>query len=290
MENFGIKPDVVTFSTIMNAWSSAGQMAKCQDIFDEMVKANIRPDIHAFSILAKGYVRAGEPDKAEALLMSMSESGTHPNVVIFTTVISGWSSVGKMEYAMRVYDKMNEMRISPNLKTYETLIWGFGEAKQPWKAEELLHKMEENGIVPQDSTIRLVADAWRSIGLINEAKRVSDTIKRDKNLKEKAQEVEKSAESLERIYQYQNIGDNTKVLETNGLYATNQKGVVAANRKTPVFPSESRTWVRNASAGKNVRSFVRRCGFGARQNFLCQLQFPCEIVSVQLLYSYKAVI
>lgn len=88
MEEYGVKPDVITFSTIMNAWSSAGLMDKCQEIFNDMVKAGIEPDIHAFSILAKGYVRAGEPQKAESVLTSMAKSGVLPNVVICTTIIS----------------------------------------------------------------------------------------------------------------------------------------------------------------------------------------------------------
>lgn len=251
-------------------------------MFNDMAKAGVKPDIHAFSILAKGYVRAGEPDKAETLLMSMGESGVHPNVVIFTTVISGWCSVGKMEYAMRVFEKMNEMGVSPNLKTYETLIWGFGEAKQPWKAEELLQNMEEMGIFPEDSTIRLVADAWRSIGLINEAQRVMSFIKQDLYLTEKAQGAEKSVERSERTYQDQKIEGNSKVLQTTGFFATDQKGEAAAN---------TRRWVRNVSAGRNVRSFARRCGFGVRQYFVCRKSFLNEVhIPGRFVNSCKAVV
>ncbi|KAE8688068.1 Pentatricopeptide repeat-containing protein [Hibiscus syriacus] len=74
MEEFKVKPDVITFFTIMKAWSSAGFMGKCREIFDDMVKAGIPADICAYSILAKGYVRAQEPEKAEELLTIMIES------------------------------------------------------------------------------------------------------------------------------------------------------------------------------------------------------------------------
>lgn len=169
MEESGVKPDVITFSTIMNGWSSAGRMDKCQEIFEDMVKSGIEPDIHVFSILAKGFVRAGEPVKAESLLNSMSKYGVRPNVVIFTTIISGWCTAGKMEKACRVFEHMCEMDVSPNLKTFETLIWGYGEAKQPWRAEEILQMMEERNVVPEDNTLKLVSEAWRSIGMVNEA-------------------------------------------------------------------------------------------------------------------------
>lgn len=183
MEEFGVKPDVITFSTIMNAWSSAGFMEKCHEIFNDMVKARIEPDIHAFSILAKGYVRAGEPEKAETLLTAMAESSVNPNVVIFTTIISGWCSAGKMDNANRVFEKMSEMGVSPNVKTFETLIWGYGESKQPWKAEEVLHLMEEKGIHPEKNTVQLVAEAWLSIGLVAEGKRIMEKI--EENHREK---------------------------------------------------------------------------------------------------------
>ncbi|GJT72791.1 pentatricopeptide repeat-containing protein [Tanacetum coccineum] len=176
MDEFGVKPDVITISTIMNAWCSVGLIDKCQDVFDEMIKTGLEPDIHAFSILAKGYVRAGEPEKAESLLQVMKASKVSLNVFIFTTIISGWCSERMMDYATRVFDQTGKMGISPNLKTFKTLIWGYGEAKQPWKAEELLQVMEEKGIVSTKDTVEFVAEAWCGIGVTNEAKRIMDHV------------------------------------------------------------------------------------------------------------------
>ncbi|OWM69502.1 hypothetical protein CDL15_Pgr013963 [Punica granatum] len=69
MEEFGIKPDEITFSTIMNAWNSAGLTDKCQEIFHDMIRVGIEPDVNEFSIIAMGYARAGEPkNKAESIL------------------------------------------------------------------------------------------------------------------------------------------------------------------------------------------------------------------------------
>ncbi|KAJ1259897.1 hypothetical protein BS78_10G191200 [Paspalum vaginatum] len=169
MEQFGIKPDIVTYSHQLNTFSSLGHMARCMKVFDKMIEAGIEPDPQVYSILAKGYVRAQQPDKAEELLLQMSQLSVSPNVVTFTTVISGWCSVADMESAMRVYEKMRESGVHPNLRTFETLIWGYSEQKQPWKAEEVLQMMQEAGVKPKQSTYALIADAWKAVGLIENA-------------------------------------------------------------------------------------------------------------------------
>lgn len=288
MEEFGVKPDVITFSTIMDAWSSAGLMDKCQEIFNDMVKAGIEPDIHAFSILAKGYVRAGDPQKAESVLFSMGRSGVHPNVVIFTTIISGWCSAGKMEHALSIYEKMHELSISPNLKTYETLIWGYGEGKQPWKAEELLQKMEEEGVRPKKSTFQLVADTWRAIGLLSEAKRVLSYTQEEWQPNTKEDDI--PVERLERIYKKQHLGASTSNgLQIPGVVTSDQNGSPTAKARSQMvlqksgFSSET-VW----TATKSL--FNQTCAFRVQPVVVCRKQSESQMgICGQFVNAYRLV-
>lgn len=279
MEEFGVKPDVITFSTIMNAWSSAGLMEKCHEIFNDMVKAGIEPDIHAFSILAKGYVRSGEPGKAESLLTSMTKSGVPPNVVIFTTIISGWCSAGKMERAMRVYNKMCEMDISPNLKTFETLMWGYGEAKQPWKAEELMQIMEEKGVSPERSSIQLVADAWRAIGLLTESKRILNEAEEEVEVAQNNRRNEIPSESLETISKRQHLrASYSNILQVPGVFVTDHDGSSATSIRSKMvskgfeFSSEN---MRNAST--TFMFLSHRSAFRVQPLIKCRKQFQSQV-------------
>lgn len=288
MEENGVRPDVVTFSTIMNAWSSAGRMDKCKEIFNDMVKAEIEPDIHAFSILAKGYVRAGEPEKAESILTSMRKYGVHPNVVICTTVISGWCSAGKMEHAMKVYEKMCEIGVSPNLKTYETLIWGYGEAKQPLKAEELLQVMEEKGVFPKKGTMQLIADAWRAIGLLSESERIIENDEDPEvNVDRKKDDV--PVDRLESIYKDQNRGASySKLLQMPGEATTNQNGSSSVKIRTQMILKNYRSSSESSWTGTNSVLLTRLFVFGAQPQIKSRRQHQslvgiCEKVASRIL-------
>lgn len=286
MEEFGVKPDVVTFSTIMNAWSSEGLMDKCQEIFDDMVKSGIEPDVHVFSILAKGHVRAGEPEKAESILKVMKASKVCPNVVIFTTIISGWCSAGKMENALRVYEMMCDLDISPNLKTFETLIWGFGEAKQPWKAEEFLEIMENKRIRPGKNTIQLVADAWRAIGFINEAQRILNDTDDDDDDQSSTTMLKTNSENpndnLEKLIQKEeSYATYSNPLQIHGRFITNQNGSDVGNFRNQMVQRRSNLSGENLNIStKSMLVITARggtCGLKVKSCLGFQRQFQMQV-------------
>ena len=273
MVEFGVKPDVITYSIIMNAWSTAGFMEKCREIFDDMMKAGIEPDAHAYSILAKGYVRAQEPEKAKELLTAMIKSGVRPNVVIFTTVISGWCSSGKMDRAIKVFNEMCEYKVSPNLKTFETLIWGYGEARQPWKAEEMLQIMKEFDIQPEKSTILLVAEAWRATGLTKEANRILGTVKGKGMTHLLPTEEEIQGESLEKIYQRQPTGASySNLLQIPAIVTSNQKGSAAATKKSRMVLRDGDFSLESSCLATKTVYLSHTCKFGERSPIICRKQ------------------
>lgn len=274
MEEFGVKPDVITFSTIMNAWSAAGYMIKCREIFDDMVEAGIKPDAHAYSILAKGYVRAQEPEKAEELLDTMKRSGVRQNVVIFTTVISGWCSSGSMDSAMRVLEKMIESGISPNLKTFETIIGGYAENKKPWKAEEVLQLMEGFNVRPERSSFQLVAEAWRAIGLTKEANRITGTLRKKTTAHDPSDtQHEAAVESLEKFYQKEAANSSFTRLQIPNVVVSDQKGSAAPTKRSRMVLREAEPSSEGPCPAKALTltcKFVERAPTVSRRRFQWQ--------------------
>lgn len=278
MEEFGVKPDVITFSTVMNAWSTAGFMVKCREIFDEMVKAGIEPDAHAYSILAKGYVRSQEPEKAEELLNTMTSYGKRPNVVIFTTIISGWCSSGRMDNAIKILYNMYEYGVSPNLKTFETIIWGYGETKQPWKAEEMLQIMEEFEVKPEKSTILLVAEAWRSIGLTKEANRILSITKSMENTDRMEAKDKMRAENSGKFYQKQlSASSHTNILQIPSATAVDQKGSTNGTKRNRVLLRDVEFSLESSWLATKSFYHSRTCKFGERMPIISRKQPQAQL-------------
>ncbi|KAL2612347.1 hypothetical protein R1flu_024039 [Riccia fluitans] len=199
----GVKPDVQSFSIVMNVWCSSGLVEEARAVFERMQNDyELRPDVTAYTILAKGYVRARRPAEAENLISEMTSQGLRPNVFTFTTVISGWCNVGSMEDAYRVFKYMETCGVRPNSNTASTLIWGFSESKQPQRAEEVLEAMKTRGFETDRKCLELVAEAWRSVGLPAEARRVlrgeksTDTMADESSLKTRFDSMLAERESL----------------------------------------------------------------------------------------------
>lgn len=276
MEEFGVKPDVITFSTIMNAWGTAGYMAKCREVFDDMVEAGIQPDVHAYSILAKGYVRAMEPEKAEEVLNTMVKSGNLPNVVIFTTVISGWCTAGRMDCAMRIFERMCECGISPNLKAFETLIWGYAENKKPREAQEVIQIMEKFNIQPEESTYMLVAEACRGVGLAEAANGVANSVEKQNLTSKFDMEGETEVENLEKVYQKDALHHfYPKLLQIPNELINEPKGSVSAAKRSRMVLREAEFSSDTLSAA--TRSLHISCKLGMRAPVVCQRQFQVQL-------------
>ncbi|KAF0917334.1 hypothetical protein E2562_017508 [Oryza meyeriana var. granulata] len=273
MEQFGIKPDIVTYSHQLNALSSMGHMAKCMKVFDKMIEAGIEPDPQVYSILAKGYVRAQQPEKAEELLHQMGRLGVCPNVVTFTTVISGWCSVADMDNAMRSYAAMRDAGVRPNLRTFETLIWGYSEQKQPWKAEEVLQMMQDAGVRPKQTTYCLVADAWKAVGLVENANRALGSSS-SSDLRHDADEEPDRPDDDDKLQlqRFERSNGHAKSDPSRSMQVTSALGSAG-------LPSMGLQAVRKTAKSSSSSLLRRSCRLPLRSSWFCrkQLEMQCGL-------------
>ena len=117
MEDVGIAPDLKSWSILMDAYGSKGDLASALKVHEEMKSAGFEPDVIGFTALIKGCVQAGEPDMAFNFFKQMKDVGVRPNCVTYDALLRAQRNCGKfheVQRALAVYEEMREAGYAPN--------------------------------------------------------------------------------------------------------------------------------------------------------------------------------
>ena len=154
MESLGIKPDVASYTSLLDHWANQGDVELSEKVLEKMTRQGVAPDERTFGALVKAYARARDPSGAERVLERMREfevppekpkpgapakyvgpkdarKKMKPGVVLFSTVVSAYAAVGDLANAKRVVMEMSaapkSWKAAPNERTFGHLVWGYGE-------------------------------------------------------------------------------------------------------------------------------------------------------------------
>ncbi|KAL2463396.1 Pentatricopeptide repeat-containing protein [Forsythia ovata] len=108
MEDAGVKPNRITFLSVLNACSHSGLVDEGLDFFRKIVdKRGIAPDIKHYGSLIDMLGRAGRLEEAEKIALEIPvEIG---NVVVWRTLLGACSFHGNVEMGERIINKIMEL-------------------------------------------------------------------------------------------------------------------------------------------------------------------------------------
>ncbi|KAL9436490.1 hypothetical protein AB3S75_022525 [Citrus x aurantiifolia] len=108
MQKVGLKPNRVTFLSVLNACSHGGLVEEGLKFFDKMVEeCEVLPDIKHYGCLVDMLGRAGRLEQAEKVALGIPSEIT--NVVVWRTLLGACSFHGNVEMGERVTRKILEM-------------------------------------------------------------------------------------------------------------------------------------------------------------------------------------
>ncbi|CAN7128918.1 unnamed protein product [Brassica rapa subsp. narinosa] len=122
MEKFGLKPDVVTYTTLISAFYKQDRYVIGNGLWNRMVIKGCRPNLTTFNVRIQFLVNRGRAWDANDLLMLMPKLKMEPDSVTYNMVIKGFFVAGFPEMAERVYTAMHGKGCKPNVKIYQTMI------------------------------------------------------------------------------------------------------------------------------------------------------------------------
>lgn len=171
-----LKPDVYTYTTVIQAWARCEQSLKAEKMFETMASKGLTPNRYTYTAVMSALAKTGMPEKAEHLLEKMlkgyqkGNESLKPDTVTFSCVMDGWARISHVDKpyaadrALALLEKMKALDglgMGPNARTYTSVLSAVAKSGT-WdaceRARAILQDMEyeahDNGLKKlQPSTI-----------------------------------------------------------------------------------------------------------------------------------------
>ena len=212
--NFLVKPDIVSYNTVMNAIAKRSDFEsanKAEKILTSLIKRyragdkQSKPNNSSFNIVMNAWSKSGSKNAAERanhILDSMIEfskeigdDSISPDTVSFTCVIDALSRSREPDAPRRAEKLLSQMyelkNAPPNKVTFNSVINAWSRSAEKGaalRAEKILIQMEElgkngkSGIRPDSITFSSVINAWARSGDKGAAPRAESILLRMKEL------------------------------------------------------------------------------------------------------------
>jgi len=150
MLNKGLKPDQWTYNILLNMCGGRGDIAGAENIFDMIVHSGHEPDSYSYQALITAYVAAKEIEKADALLAHIADLHTASagNLTpIWNTVIAAHAAKRNDERVAQIFQMMSEKEIPFDYYTYGMVMHSLCVAGRMDSAEETLQFIKDSNFL-----------------------------------------------------------------------------------------------------------------------------------------------
>ncbi|CAL9213426.1 unnamed protein product [Arabidopsis halleri] len=148
MKGKGLKPDVVTYNSLIDVYCKDREIEKAYKLIDKMREEDETPDVITYTTIIGGLGLIGQPDKAREVLMEMKEYGCYPDVAAYNAAIRNYCIARRLGDADKLVDEMVKKDLSPNATTYNLFFRVLSLANDLGRSWELYERMLGNGCLP----------------------------------------------------------------------------------------------------------------------------------------------
>lgn len=151
-EQSGLKPSVHNYGLLIKAYSSRGNLRRCEELWKEMTLVRrLQPSELTLSCMLDAHICGGLVEEALKTFEHWRQI-IKPNTIIYSTLIKGFASIGDAQRALEMFEEMKREGIAMNLVAYTTLIDACAKAGDVGQAQVLLKRMDEDGCQPNTIT------------------------------------------------------------------------------------------------------------------------------------------
>ncbi|KAA8519413.1 hypothetical protein F0562_013712 [Nyssa sinensis] len=159
IQRAGLRPDVVSYALLINAYGKARREEEALAVFEEMLDAGVRPTQKAYNILLDAFAISGMVEQARTVFKSMRRDRCTPDLCSYTTMLLAYVNASDMEGAEKFFRRIKQDGFEPNVVTFGTLIKGYAKENNIEKMMEKYEEMQVCGIKANQTIFTTIMDA-----------------------------------------------------------------------------------------------------------------------------------
>ncbi|KAF9569160.1 hypothetical protein EC968_002706 [Mortierella alpina] len=148
MEQANIQPDVIAYSAMIAVTLSQASVRESIDLLKAMIQDGLLPNRHTFNSLLSASVGEVGVDSIRIIRKTMEELRIRPDQRSFNAILSAYALQGDMDEMLLTLNDMKHSRVAPDALTYSILISGFLQNGDLRYSMEWYYKMMHGGFVP----------------------------------------------------------------------------------------------------------------------------------------------
>lgn len=161
MSSQGIRPNTVTYNTMIDAYGKANRFADMEATLAEMLKLyDCKPDVWTMNCTLRAYGSSGQIEMMEKCYEKFQDSGIEPSIKTFNIILDSYGKSENYEKMSAVIQYMQKYHYSWTLVTYNVVIDAFGRAGDLKQMEFLFRLMQSERIKPNCVTFCSLVRAY----------------------------------------------------------------------------------------------------------------------------------
>lgn len=172
MSEYNCQRTVNSMNALLAAAVKSRKFDEMKELFKELPhKFGIKPDAVSYNTVIKGLCNMGDFDTSISMVDEMEKNGLKPDRITFNTILYALYSNNRFSDGEKIWSQLVGRNIVPDIRTYNSRILGLVNEKRVQEAADLVVELESKMLKADVFTYGSLIKAYGTEGNIVEVKR-----------------------------------------------------------------------------------------------------------------------
>lgn len=168
MQKAGLIDDCIAYCPVISSFAKLGELAKAEEIFNEMIRYKLQPDVVAYGVLINAFSDNGNVEKVLYYVKSMEKARVPVNTVICNSMIKLYNRVENLTEAEKIYKKLQSFEEGPSAFSSNCMLNLYSKRSMAMQAEGIFRNLKRKGNANEFSYAMILC-MYKRLGRFQEA-------------------------------------------------------------------------------------------------------------------------